>query len=192
MSIYEIDKTLFINLNNFVGKLPIFDNMIKLVVNEYFIPVTLALIIFYIWFARKKERKVLSVSLLSVGLTALIIIILNQFIVRSRPFEELPAKLLFYKPTDPSFPSNAAVVGFVLATAIFLVNKKLGVFAYILALVYSFSRVYAGVHFPLDVTIGAIFGIFSVLFVYKIRSLVNNLTRLLEKAQTRFKLDIDY
>ena len=194
MNIISWDKIFFLFINNFAGEVPILDSTVKLVVNEYFVPVTLALVILYIWFKKDKvrigARRVLVIAALSVGLVNLIIQISNAFIIRARPFETLDVSMLFYKPTDPSFPSNAAAVGFALATSIFLVNKKLGVISFLLASFYGFSRVYAGVHFPGDVLVGAIVGIVSVLIVSCFKNLINLFTIKIEKIQTKLKLEL--
>lgn len=195
MNIISWDKNLFLFINNFTGKVPILDYVVKLVVNEYFVPVTLALVILYIWFKKYEvvigERRVLVIAAFSVGLVNIIIQISNVFIIRARPFDTLDVNVLFYRPTDPSFPSNAAAVGFALAVSIFLVNKKLGVIAVLLASFYGFSRVYAGVHFPGDVMVGAIIGVASVLFVSYFKSLINFFTTIIEKIQSKLKLDFN-
>ncbi len=193
MSILTIDKELFLFINGFTGNAPLLDFLVGLVVNEYFVPVTLALIILYIWFdkAQEKARKVLVVAALSVGLVNLIIHISNTLIIRARPFDSMDVNMLFYRPTDPSFPSNAAGVGFALAISIYLVNKKLGVFSILVASFYGFSRVYAGVHFPTDVLVGAVIGIASVMFVSHFNNLINYCTVKIEKIQSKLNLDLN-
>ena len=193
MNWLSLDKNLFLFINGFAGNTPPLDFLVKLVVNEYFVPVTLTLVIVYIWFGRGKlnkgSRQVLPVAALSVGLVNLLIALSNQFIIRTRPFDELATNMLFYKPTDPSFPSNAAAVGFALAVSILLVNRKLGVYSLALTVFYGFSRVYVGVHFPSDVVVGALIGIVSVLFVANLRSLIKTLTAKIEDVQSRLDLE---
>ena len=195
MNIISIDNDLFLFINGFTSKTPWLDSIVKLVVNEYFIPVTLALLILYIWFNKHKGRvgakRVLVTAALSVGLVNFIIQISNQFFIRARPFDEMDVNIIFYRPTDPSFPSNAAAVGFALALSIFLVNKKLGVIAVLLASFYGFSRVYAGVHFPGDVVVGALIGIGSVLFVSYFKKLIDFLTLKIEETQSKLNLKLD-
>ena len=67
--------------------------------------------------------------------------------------------MLFYRPTDSSFPSNAAGVGFAVATAVFLRYRRIGLSLYALAFLWGFGRVYAGVHYPSDVIVGALIGV---------------------------------
>ena len=196
MNAGNLDNQIFLIINGFVNKVPIFDNFIRLIVNEYFVPVSLALLILYLWFAkhtqRGKRRQGLSLALFSIGLVNVIIVILNQFVARARPFDDLDTKLLFYEPTDPSFPSNAAAVSFALASAIFFVDKRLGVFALSLATLYSFSRIYAGVHFPSDVVVGAVIGVSSAFFISRFPLLIKYLTKFIESVQEKLKLNLDY
>ena len=171
MDLIKLDQNLFLLINNLVGKSSLFDNVAKLVVNEYFVPTILSLMIFSLWFNWGKADKdlkqkgvllgVFGVMLGSMGIVSAI----NALIQRPRPFETLETNLLFYKPTDPSFPSNAAVVAFALGAAIFLVDRKLGAVALILAVFYGFLRIFVGVHYPSDVIGGAVIGIISVLIV---------------------------
>ncbi len=171
MDIVRLDQDLFVFVNGFVGKSSLFDSLAKLMVNEYFVPTILSLILFAFWFSwdgKDKDLKQKSVLLgvLGVGLGSLgIVSFLNMLVQRARPFEVLETNLLFYKPTDPSFPSNSAVVVFALAYAIFVANRKTGLASLVLATFYGFLRVFVGVHFPLDVIAGALIGIASVAFI---------------------------
>ena len=77
---------------------------------------------------------------------------------RPRPFTELKVSLLFYQPTDSSFPANPAAVAFAVAMGVWLWNRKVGTVLLGVATVFAFSRVYAGVFYPLDVLGGAFIG----------------------------------
>ena len=106
------------------------------------------------------------ISIIAIALASLVIVsLLNHFFDRLRPFEVLDTNLLFYKPTDPSFPSNSTVVAFSLAASVFLANKQVGIVAITLSAFYGVMRIFVGVHFPLDVLTGAIIGIVVVFFL---------------------------
>ena len=171
MDLIKIDQNLFLLINSLAGKSSLFDSVAKFTVNEYFIPTTLSLALFSLWFNwggvdkdLKQKGVLLGVFGVVIGSMGIVSTI-NALIQRPRPFEILETNLLFYKPTDPSFPSNAAVVAFALVAAIFLVDRKLGAAALILAAFYGFLRIFVGVHYPSDVIGGAVIGIGSVLIV---------------------------
>jgi undecaprenyl-diphosphatase len=88
---------------------------------------------------------------------------LNALFNKPRPFDaEAAVNLLFYRPTDPSFPSNMAAVVFGLAIAVWLRNRKVGFWLMGMATLASFARVYVGIHYPADILGGAFFGLLGV------------------------------
>ena len=89
---------------------------------------------------------------------------------RTRPYYVLDYEPLIPPVGDASFPSGHTAVSFAAATAIYAINKKWGIAAYAFAVLMGFSRLYLGVHFPLDVFGGAIVGTVAaklVLFLAK-------------------------
>ena len=95
---------------------------------------------------------------------------LKPLVDRTRPYYVLDYEPLIPPVGDASFPSGHTAVSFAAATAIYAINKKWGIVAYIFAVVMGFSRLYLGVHFPLDVFCGAIVGTVAaklVLFLAK-------------------------
>jgi undecaprenyl-diphosphatase len=80
--------------------------------------------------------------------------------LRARPCIALgDVRLLVGCTNLPSFPSNHAVNASVLATLTSLYMPGLWLPATALAILVGYSRIYVGVHYPLDVLAGSVLGI---------------------------------
>ena len=177
MDIASIDQEIFVLINEHVGLYIWLDNVASLIVSDYLIPVSFSLLLLSLWMGWKDDnmryRNQIGVLLSIFGvITANAIVkLMNLIFFRPRPFDALDVNLLFYMPTDSSFPSNPTTVAFALATGLFHINKTLALSMYLLSTLYGFSRVYAGVCYPTDIIAGMSIGILSVvavkiLFVY--------------------------
>ena len=62
-------------------------------------------------------------------------------------------------PRDASFPSGHAATSFAAATVLAFARPRWAPAFYLLAAAIAFSRVYVGVHYPLDVVGGAALGV---------------------------------
>ena len=164
----ELDEALFLWINGWVGKFTPIDEVMKLIASDYLVPVTLALILFALWFAgtdlgtRERYQIGIVVAVFAVALANSSIEVLNNFYFRDRPFLNHEAELLFYRPTDSSFPANSAAAAFAIAGSVGIFQRRLAIVIASLAALYAFSRVYVGVHYPLDVVGGAVFGLVAV------------------------------
>ena len=68
-------------------------------------------------------------------------------------------KPLVPAPHDGAFPSGHAATSFAAATILTAARPRWGPLWFLLALAVGFSRVYVGVHYPLDIVGGAVLGI---------------------------------
>jgi undecaprenyl-diphosphatase len=101
-------------------------------------------------------------ALLAVGLVQLI----GNLVDRARPYTVMPSShLLVAKTADFSFPSDHATAVGAIAVGLFLVRRRLGIVACVLALVMAFARVYVGAHYPGDVVAGLLLGAVTAVLI---------------------------
>lgn len=92
---------------------------------------------------------------------------LNYFYPTLRPFEVLEIQPLF-KVVGSSFPSSHATIFFGLTAVIFYLNRKWGWWYFLLVTINALARVAVGVHWPLDIAVGALIGVLSAVMVYQL------------------------
>nr|WP_299169616.1 phosphatase PAP2 family protein [uncultured Allomuricauda sp.] len=139
------------------------------------IPLFLLLIVLLILKFPKKEAfyKLMTIF----GLVFFIIIVTHltkTWVGRLRPnnAEEINTLIRILKsPTDYSFFSGHAASSFSITVLVFLfLRKKVRwlVLFFIWPLLFAISRIYVGVHYPLDIIVGALVGILTGLLFYKL------------------------
>ncbi len=117
-------------------------------------------------FGGKYGKKVAILGLLALFLSSAAVLVLKYIIAEPRPFLVLNHVHLLTTENDYSFPSGHATASFAGAVAIgkkysFIIKGKTHRLIYPLlafAALIGFSRIYIGVHYPLDVIFGAIIG----------------------------------
>jgi undecaprenyl-diphosphatase len=106
---------------------------------------------------------------LALGLTMLAVdVVVKPRVARVRPYEMVAdIRVLGVRPTTQSFPSGHAASSAAAAFALVRLTRRrtLRLLVWGLALVVGFSRVYVGVHYPLDVAGGIVVGLLCSAFV---------------------------
>lgn len=169
------NNIIFFSIFNLSQKWPILDQFMIFSTN-YVIYLSFFTIFLIAFKGKAKERKTLILILLSLPLAILVIKFIHLFINEPRPFVTFNFVPLADNNPDPSFPSRHATIMAVIAfTYTYFKSKWAGLFLALMILV-GISRIFVGVHYPLDVlggfTVGGIsvaLAIFSVnLFKAKI------------------------
>ena len=189
-AILYADETILLWLNGLVGRIPLFDELMSVIGDDFFIVTCMALSVIALWFGarslsqRKRNQRAVIASAFAVVLVCLWILLLTDIIQRPRPSEVHAINLLGYLRVDPSFPSEFAAVAFAFATPVWIENRKAGIAIGCLAFLWCFGRVYCGIHYPLDILAGALIGILTAFLVSKllnkISSIPNSIIRFFE------------
>ena len=143
----EVDRGLFRYINGLAGRNDLLDSIFSMAANDYLIPVSIGLILVYIWLTsnkskdskRGKNNVVLCVCTMFIA--SAVVFISNLFYFRERPFTLSEVNLLFYMPTDSSFPSNTAAGLVGLSMPILFERKTLFALALLGCILICFARI---------------------------------------------------
>ncbi|ALM06465.1 phosphatidic acid phosphatase [Sediminicola sp. YIK13] len=172
--IAEWDRNIFIYLNS-LG-IEDYDVFWSIVTNISSWTPLFVLFFILIWVRYpKKEAFFMTLTVLVlVGFILGITDLTKEFVARLRPNnnEEINTVIrILRSPTGYSFFSGHASSSFSITTLVFLFlrpkYKWVWVF-YLWPLLFTFSRIYVGVHYPVDILVGAMVGTFSALLFYKL------------------------
>jgi len=167
--------------SGFVGKSPGFDRFIDCIARyDAFKGVAMMALLWLAWFyrpanekpGREDERRVQLLITFAGSLAAVLLsrILQRLLDVHQRPgLANLGLTFPMYPDSMPlnswnSFPSDHAMLFAALATGFWLVNRRLGVIAFVWAFfVVGLPRIYLGFHYPSDLVAGTLFGILVML-----------------------------
>jgi undecaprenyl-diphosphatase len=177
--IIQFDTKLFLFFNDFLSNRIIGYFFISITNAPFWIiPGIVAMYLFY-----KKENKK---ALIAFGLILLTVAIadpvssqiLKPFFERHRPchpdFLVQGGHFLQGLKASDSFPSSHSMNMFALATLLSLLYPLRWYYFIAFASLIGFSRIYVGVHFPIDIFAGAIFGSLCGLLVFYTYTFIRN------------------
>ena len=158
-----MNESLFRFVNSFAGRSVALDAGIIFFTDSAGLVLLFALLLcaLHAFYHRRRGDALRIVEAFVVSGTAWFVGFVGKTIIAApRPFITLGEvrELLAYGGND-AFPSGHATFYFALGTALFLYNKKLGVFVLAAAMLISLARVAAGIHWPGDVFAGVLLGI---------------------------------
>ncbi|HTD99483.1 MAG TPA: phosphatase PAP2 family protein [Mucilaginibacter sp.] len=166
--IIELDRHLFHFINHDLSN-PFFDWLMPLLRNaRFWIPLYVFIIVFCIWKYKKQGAIIIVLLAISAGIADFTSVhLMKNNVQRLRPCRDpvISQTVISRAPcgTGYSFPSTHATDHFAMAAFFALVFFRRWRWIFLVAFLWAgsicFAQVYVGVHFPVDVTIGMIYGI---------------------------------
>lgn len=156
-----VDTSLFLALNSTM-QTPVVDRLMLAVSNKWnFIIPSVALFVYWLITAsdRKRVVRLTLAVLLLIGAVDGTATAIKRVVKRPRPCSVLAAsRAVLPCANTPSFPSNHAANAFAVAAFIVAYTRRRAGLWFAAAALVGYSRIHLGVHYPLDVAGGALFG----------------------------------
>lgn len=162
-----MNQAAFVWIHKFSGRWPTLDIFAIFLAQwlPYLLVIAFLVLVFYQDGARRKLFLFIEGVLAVILSRGIITTAIQFFYYHPRPFVFYGIAPLINE-SGSSFPSAHAALFFALAMIVWYVNRKWGWWFFILATLMGIARIYAGVHWPLDVIGGAAIGLASGVFVH--------------------------
>jgi undecaprenyl-diphosphatase len=165
---HDVNTQLFYLINGLAGHYATFDSVVVFL-TSYFSYVICIFVAFYvlIWIPMRMPIGMDRLRALARGGEMAIAVFLTWFVVKvikiiiafPRPFETLmDINVLVTRSGGDSFPSGHAALTCAVATAVYFHYRRLGMLLFAFSFIIAMSRIYVGVHYPLDIGIGLLIG----------------------------------
>lgn len=152
------------------------DDMMQAIASNYLGPAIMSILLWCLWFGTRdplrrehNQRVIVAVTLGAIiaSLIAESFVLLQELTgdFWSRPYDnpELPQAMhamerLYFRLPDPSFPSNAICAFAAVAVNVQFASRRSAMALWVLLGLWSFGRMYVGIHYPVDIVGGIVLG----------------------------------
>jgi undecaprenyl-diphosphatase len=158
----DFDTALFALINTRMTA-PVLDRVMPFITEqEHWYPILAALLLAMVIWGGKRGRMAAVAFIIAVALSDQVTCAaLKPLVGRVRPCNALPVdevRLLVGRSSAFSFPSAHASNSFAMATVVSWRYPRAAFLCFLIAAAVAYSRVYVGLHYPLDAVAGAIIG----------------------------------
>lgn len=160
--IWRFDKELFLILNHLPHNLALdsFFAFLSGIGTGGLIWVGIMVALF-IWEEIKDKKGFIALLLSSIFIILFIDLGLKNLVKRPRPEFAIQSTMVVFDKRDSfSFPSVHTTLAFAAASILAKEHKKWAKYYFLLAFLIAFSRIYLGKHYPSDVIVGGMIGLF--------------------------------
>ena len=164
----ELNYDIFRMVND-LGKQVTYLNDVVAFIAEYMV-FFLALSVIIFWFTRKRQNRMMVICALTAFVISEVIgKIVGMLYSHHQPFAELSnVNQLIEHEVDNSFPSDHTILFFSVCLTFWLFKKKHGFLWILLAFCVGLSRIWVGVHYPVDIIVAAVIGSTLSIIVYQV------------------------
>jgi len=163
----QLNAIFFELINNFAGHNQKLDKLIIFL--ALYSPYIFIAVLIYLWFKTNKNAKNIALYAIYAVLLGLALnFIIGQLYFHARPFAQGLGQTLIQHNADSSFPSDHTTFMFSIAFMLlfFKTTKKIGLSLSLFGLLAAFSRIYVGVHFPLDIIASLLVASLAANFIF--------------------------
>jgi len=157
--------TLFWTIHSLSGKIFFLDQLMYFSA-VYLLWIILLFLLIQALYGEAKEKKMFILVSIAVFFSNLIASLIQILTASLRPFTLFDFIPLIPPPAGFSFPSGHAAMSAALGTIVYLFKPRWWAIIVITPLLIGFSRIYTGVHYPLDVLGGFILGIIIAFLIH--------------------------
>ncbi len=118
--------------------------------------------------AREQRTKLLYVLAVALPLSYALARLAGLLYGHQQPFAEEGFSPLIVHEVDNAFPSDHTVIGGVFASVAFLADRRVGLVLWALTLLVGLSRMIAGLHYGIDIAVGAVLAVVAVWVAYRV------------------------
>ncbi|MBI2019700.1 phosphatase PAP2 family protein [Candidatus Daviesbacteria bacterium] len=163
--------SLFFQIYNLNGQNANIDKLMVFV-TDYLIHLLFILSFIVSWKGKILDRKAFLIMLISFPIAVILIKIIHIFIYEPRPWVTFNLIPLADNHFDASFPSRHATLSAVIAFSYLYFGSKWAAPFLIAMLLIGFSRIYVGVHYPLDILGGFVVAGLAIFIAVRIKNLI--------------------